>query len=305
MVILIIANPELIHFLRCMNHIYTFGGIAGICVYVFMCFTPWTGFIVRAVFEAIPRKYPAQKSPELFLLIWAAVFVFGALASGDILSVSSCIPALSALLGLKLDVWLGRKKLYSVRISVMISVLVLVPVLYMFLPFTVNVFPVVSASLMSLIPWGILAGVFLFACWYYTRTKQIVKWVRNVPAAAVLCLLPLAGVFNLTADVYSVQEIGRKLGSTIQGNEAVIQYGVNYPSIYFYTFRNSYIIGAGLTPGLQEKDFAANFQLIGQKWTGKDRVYLIMPENMQSDNPLPQNVSHILGENGILLLSNQ
>ena len=206
---------------------------------------------------------------------------------------------------MKLDVWLGKKKLYSVRISVMISVLVLVPVLYMVLPFTVNTFPVVKASLMSLIPWGVMTGVFLFAGWYYTRTKQITKWVRNVPAAAVLCLLPLAGVFNLTADVYSVQEIGKKLAATISGNEPVIQYGVNYPSIYFYTFRNSYIIGAGLTPGLQEKSLAANFQLIGQKWQAKERVYLIMPEDMQSDNPLPQNVSHILGDNGILLLSNQ
>ena len=305
LVILIIANPELVHFLRCMNHVYTFGGIAGICVYVFMCFTPWVGFIARAIFESIPRAYPAKKSPELFLLVWAGVFAFGALASGDILSVSSCIPALSALLGLKLDTWLGKKKLYSVRISVMISVLVLVPVLYMVLPFTANTFPVVSASLMSLIPWGILAGLFLFACWYYTRTKQITKWVRNVPAAAILCLLPLAGVFNLTADVYSVQGIGKKLGSTVQGSEPVIQYGVNYPSIYFYTFRNSNIIGAGLTPGLQEKNFAAQFSLIGQKWAGKERVYLIMPEDMQNDNPLPQNVSHILGENGILLLSNQ
>ena len=304
MVILIIANPELVHFLRCMNHTYTFGGFTGVCVFVFISFMPWAGFFARAVFEAVPRKYPAQKSNELLLLVWAGVFAFGALASGDTLSIASCLPALSALLGLKLDTWLSRKKLYSVRISVMISVLVLVPVLYMILPFTANIFPVVSASLMSLIPWGVLAGVFLFACWYYTKTKQITKWVRNVPAAAMLCLLPLAGVFNLTANEYSLQKIGRKLGSTVQGSESVIQYGVNYPSMYFYTFRNSYVIGAGLTPGLQEKNFAADFQLIGQKWAGKERVYLIMPENMQSDNQLPQNVLHILGENGILLLSN-
>ena len=274
-------------------------------MFVFTCFMPWAGFIVRAIFESVPRNYPAKKSSELFLLVWAGMFAFGALASGDILSIASCIPALSALLGLKLDVWLAKKKLYSIRISVMISVLVLVPVMYMVLPFTVNTFPVVKASLMSLIPWEILAGVFLFAVWYYTRTKQIAKWVRNVPAAAVLCLLPLAGVFDLTADVYSVQEIGRKLGSTVQGSETVIQFGVNHPSIYFYTFRNSYIINAGLTPGLQEKGLAANFQLIGQKWPGKERLYLIMPEDMQTDEPLPQNISHILGENGILLLSNQ
>ena len=56
---------------------------------------------------------------------------------------------------------------------------------------------------------------------------------------------------------------------------------------------------------LCQKGLAANFQLIGQKWQTRERVYLIMPEDMQSDNPLPQNVSHILGDNGILLLSNQ
>ena len=305
LVMLIIINPELVHFLRCMNHVYTLGGIAGACTFVFMCFAPWHGFIIRAVFEAFPKKYPADKSPELFLLIWAAAFALGAIASGDLLSVASCLPAISALLGRKLDVWLAKKKLYSVRISVMISVLLLVPVLYMVLPFTLRVFPVARASLMSLIPWELLAGLFLFAAWYYTRTRQITKWVRNVPGAALLCLLPLSGVLNLTAEVYSIRDIGKKLATIIEGNETVIQYGVNYPSIYFYTFRNSRIIDADLTPGLQEREAAADFGLIGRLWDGRERVFLIMPTNLQSDNPLPRNVMHILESEGMLLLSNQ
>ena len=305
LVALIIANPELVHFLRCMNHVYTFGGLTGISVFVFMCFVPWTGFLVRAVFEVIPRNLPAQKSPELFLCVWAGVFLFAALASGDILSAASCLPALSALLGLKLDSWLAAKKLYSVRMSIMLTVFILVPVLYMVLPFTMNTLPVVRASLMSLIPWGILAGLFIFAGWYYTRTRQITKWVRNVPGAALLCLMPLAGVFNLTADVYSAGEIGHKLGSIIEGNNSVIQYGVNYPSMYFYTFRNSYIIDAELTPGLQERDFASQYMLIGQLWQGKERVFLIMDKDMHPEEPLPQDITHILEADGILLLSNQ
>lgn len=305
LVLLIIANPEIVHFMRCMNHIYTFGGLAGKVIFVFICFTPWLGFLVRAIFEAVPKNLPVQKSPELFLLVWASVFAFAALVSGDILSVASCFPALAALVGLKLDAWLMRKNLYSVRMSVMISVLVLVPALYMILPFTMNTFPVVKASLLSLIPWGITSGLFLFAAWYYTRTKQITKWVRNVPAAALLCLMPLAGVLNLTADLYSVRAIGQKLGSIIEGNNTVIQYGVNYPSLYFYTFRNSFIIDADLTPGLQEKNFAADYQLIGNLWKNNERVFLIMNENMHPDIPLPQNVTHVLEDNDILLLSNQ
>ena len=175
----------------------------------------------------------------------------------------------------------------------------------MIMPFTLRVFPVVRASLMSLIPWELLAGLFLFAAWYYTRTRQITKWVRNVPAAALLCLLPLAGVLNLTAEAYSVRDIGKRLGTIIEGNETVIQYGVNHPSIYFYTFRNSRIIDADLTPGLQERESAADFGLIGRLWDGRDRVFLIIPANLQSDNPLPQNVMHILEAEGMLLLSNQ
>ena len=305
LVSLIIINPELVHFLRCQNHIYTFGGIAGAGVFMFMCLVPWMGFAVRAVFEVIPRDYPAEKSPELFLLVWAAVFAFGAIASGDVLSFASCIPALSAILGRKLNVWLSKKKLWSVRISVMINVLVLVPVLYMILPFTGGIFPIVRASMLSLIPWGLLAGLELFAEWYYTRTRQIKKWVRNVPGAALLCLMPLAGVFNLTADAYSIRDIGHRLRDTVEGSETVIQYGVNYPSVYFYTFRNSRIIDAGLTPGLKEKDQAAEFSLIGQLWNGKARVFLIMPEDKHQEDPMPQKISHILEAEGILLLSNQ
>ena len=305
LVAVIIANPELVHFMRCRSHVYSFGGFAGCAVFVFMCFVPWTGFIIRAVFETVPRKFPAQKSEELFMLVWAGVFGGSAVLSGDVLAFTSCLPALSAILGRKLSVWLVKKKLYSVRMSVMINVLLLVPALYMFLPFTANTFPVVKASLLSLIPWGILTGLALFAGWYYTRTKQIVKWVRNVPAAALLCLMPLAGVFNLTADAYSVRDIGRKLGSTIEGNETVIQYGVNYPSVYFYTFRNSSIIDAELTPGIAERKFLAEFARIGEAWNGRDRVFLIMKEDMQTEGPLPQNVSHILEAEGLLLLSNQ
>ena len=305
LVSLIIINPELVYFMACMNHTYTFGGIAGCAAFVFMCFVPWTGFVVRAVWEEIPRVLPAPKTPEFFLLVWAGVFAFGALASRDLLSMASCLPALSALLGRKLDVWLGKKKLYSVRICIMINVLVLVPVLFVVLPVTAKFFPLIRTSLISLIPWGALAALAIFAGWYYTRTKQIVKWVRNVPAAALLCLMPLAGVFNLAADAYSVRDIGRKLRDTVEGSETVIQYGVNYPSIYFYSLRNSRIIDAPFTPGLVEKGQEADFSFIGEAWKGRGRVFLIMPEDIHPESPLPQNISHILEDEGILLLSNQ
>ena len=305
LVIVIIANPEIVHFMRCQNHIYTFGGLSGAVIFLFLCFVPWHGFIARAVFEVLPKKYPAEKGSELFMLVWAAMFAFSGAVSGDVMSVAACIPALSAILGRKLDAWLLRKNLYSVRMSVMINVLVLVPVLYMFLPFTMRAFPAVRVSLMSLIPWGGAVALCLFAGWYYTKTKQIVKWVRNVPAAALLCLMPLAGVFNLTAEEYSVREVGQGLRSIIQGNDTVIQYGVNFPSVYFYTLRNSRIIDAELMRGVQERKFLADFSLIGRLWDGQGRVFLIMPSEIHTDNPLPGRITHILESYGILLLSNK
>ena len=304
-VVLMIANPEIIHFMRCQKHMYTFGGVSGIIIFVFASFIPFHGFIVRAVYEVMPREFPARKSPELFMFVWAAVFASAALLSGDILSLAACVPALSAMLGVKTDSWLERKNLLSVRYSVMFNMMILVPVMYIVLPFTINKFPVIKASLMSLIPYELAVGLFIFASWYYTKTRQIVKWVRNVPAAALLCLMPLAGVFNLTADVYSVRDIGLKLRDAIKGTDKVIQYSVNYPSMYFYTLRNSSIIEADFTEGVQERKFNAPYSLIGSLWAGKERVFLIMPNDKTPENPLPQSVFHLLEADGKLLLSNQ
>ena len=47
------------------------------------------------------------------------------------------------------------------------------------------------------------------------------------------------------------------------------------------------------------------YALIGYLWGGKERVFLIMRENMQPEGSMPQNISHILEAEDILLLSNQ
>ena len=157
----------------------------------------------------------------------------------------------------------------------------------------------------SLIPWGITAGLFLFAEWYYTKTRQITKWVRNVPGAALLCLMPLAGVFSLTADSYSVRDIGLKLRDSVKGNDRVIQYSVNYPSVYFYSLRNSGLIDSKLTEGITEKRFITDEEELNRLWNGKDRVFMIIPSERSVSNSLPKNIISIIESNSILLLSNQ
>lgn len=304
---IVLVNPYLAHFMRCQNYAYTFGGIIGTIIFAFMSFAPYHGFILRALYEVLPREYPARKSPELFMLVWAFVFASAAFLSGDILSLAACIPAVSAILGIKIDSWLAQKKLLSIRFSVMISILLLGPLLYILLPAIIltGTFPAINAALISLIPWEILTGLFLFACWYYTKTRQITKWVRNVPAAALLCLMPLAGIFNLTADVYSVRNIGMRLRDIIKGNDLVIQYSVNYPSIYFYSLRNSILIDSELTGGVEEKKFIMNDEMLHRIWDRNQRIFLMIPQEKRPENPLPQNIFHIIEDDGILLLSNQ
>ena len=304
-ILLALINPSIIHFMRCQGHNYTFGGTTGIIIFAFMSFFPFHGFILRAIYEVFPRKIPAEKSPEFLMFIWALTFGTAAVASGDILALASCVPALSAIIGRKLDLWLAQKKLITVSYSVVINTIILVPVFYMILPFMMNKIPLIRASMMSLIPYALTAGLFIFACWHYTKTREINKWVRNVPAAALLCLFPLAGVFNLTADLYSIREQGLRMREVVQGNNKVIQYGVNFPSVYFYTFRNSNIINAGLTPGVSERNFAADNTLIHSLWPGQERVFVIMRENMQTENVIPKNIYTLLEANGILLFTNQ
>ena len=304
-VALIAENPEIIHFMRCQNHEYTFGGTWGILILLFTGFLPFHGFIVRAVYEVFPREFPAKRSYELFMLVWALVFALSAVLSRDYLAMSACVPAVSALLGRKLDIWLTQRSFKSLRYAVMLNMIFAIPFLYLLMPFTVHNFPMIQNSMMSLIPWGIAQGVFIFASWYYTKTRQPEKFARNVLAAALICLMPLAGIFNLTADLYSLRNPGMRLRDIIKGNDIIIQYGVNHPSMYFYTLRNSRIIDADFTPGVAERKFESKASDINKLWGGKNRVFLLMPSNFQSEEHLPQNIFHISEGEGLLLLSNQ
>ena len=304
-VVLVITNPEIVHFMRCQNYTYNFGGIAGIAMLLFVAFVPFHGFILRAVYEIFPRELPAQKSCEFFMFVWACVFALSSLLTADVLSLGACVPALAALLGRKIDAWLRQKSFHSMRYAVMFNTLIIFPVLFCFMPFTLHNFPALEVSMMSLIPWGLTEGLFLFASWYYTKTRQPVKWARNVSASALICLMPLAGVFNLSAGLYSSHDAGVRLRSLVKKNDIVLQYGINHASMYFYTLRNSRIISADLTPGVAERKFTASESAINTVWGTKYRVFLLMPSGLKPEAPLPQNVFHITEGEGLLLLSNQ
>lgn len=117
--------------------------------------------------------------------------------------------------------------------------------------------------------------------------------------------MPLAGVFSLSAGLYSSHDAGMRLRNLVKKNDIILQYGINHPSIYFYTLRNSRIISADLTPGVAERKFSAPESAINTLWGTQYRVFLLMPSELKPETPLPQNVFHITEGEGLLLLSNQ
>ena len=303
---LMAVNPHVLFFMMCQNHVYAFGGFLGAAAFFFLGFTPFQGFLIQALIEIFPRKYPAEKSSELFMLIWSITFIAYGIFSGDILAVSASVPALSVIIAARLDFWLQGKML-PVRYAVLLNIIILVPAYFVILPLTAKYFPVIRGSLMSLIPYEMTLGLFLFACWYYTKTRQSKKWARNVPAAALLCLMPLAGIFNLTSNLYSVREIGLKLRDSVQStSDMVIQFEVNHPSLYFYTFRNSVLVNAPLTPGVDEKKFVTNVDFIASQWVRRNRIFLIAPSAKLSEAKLPsKNVFPMLESRGLTLITNK
>ena len=117
--------------------------------------------------------------------------------------------------------------------------------------------------------------------------------------------MPLAGVFDLTSEIYSIRDVGLKLRDIIQGNDKVIQYGVNYPSVYFYTLRNSELIETPLTPGVDDWQFTTDDERLHALWDRKERLFLIIPADKTPSKPLPKHIFHIIQAEGMLLLSNQ
>ena len=305
LVVLMIFNPQVVFFMFCRNHIYTFGGIGGALIFLFAAFAPFHGFLIQALMEIFPREYPTSKSEELLMLVWALTFGAYAIFSGDVMMIAATIPALSAILAVRLDFWL-RGKMLPIRYAVMLNFFILVPAFYILLPLTKKYFPLINGALMSLIPYEFALALFLFASWYYTRTRQIEKWARNVPIAALICLMPAVGVFSLTADMYSIREIGLKLRDTVQGSDIVMQFEVNHPSMYFYTFRNSILINAPLTPGVEERKLTAAVPYISAQWVRRNRIFLLTPADRLNEAKLPgKSVYPVLEIKGLLLMTNK
>ena len=300
---LMYGNGWVLHFMRCEHLSLDLENILGYVLFAFAAFIPWHGFIINSArnvflnYKDNPRR--------TFMLIWSIIFGLAAILSGDLLSLGTCAPALSALMGDYIDDWLEQKHFTEIKISAALTLVIIFPAVALLLPLAVDIFPVVSACLLSIVPYGLFMVLFLFACWYYTRTKQVKKWARNIPAAALLCLMPLTGIFDLTAEKLSAREAALTIRSDIQGNNLIIQYEINHPSMYFYTFRNSLLVNPILTPGLQDLKAKISVETLNNLWSGRERIFMIINADNKVPNNLTGHIYRLLDDGEVLLLSNK
>ena len=266
---------------------------------------PWTGFLLRAAAASWPRSGEDLLNPEgprLLLLTGAGVFLLFGVFMGDALTLVSCLAPLAALTGDCIDEWLEKDRVRVLQGAVALNLICLLLALTVGLLLLLGAFPVLSSALLSIVPWAVFLVLFGAASWYYARTRQPSKMMRNLSAAAMLALLPLAGVFDLLAENTSVREAGLAIGNVDRC--VLAQYVMNRPSLFFYTLKDSVSVNGPLMPGFAEQK-VENDTALHLLWEGKERVLLLVGSEQQLLAPLPQEVNVLYDAGKVMVLSNR
>lgn len=269
---------------------------------------PWTGILWQAVTESWPRNGEDLLNPEgpgLFLLLWAGIFLVFGVLMGDALALVACLPPLAALAGDRLDEWVEANEIRRVQSSVALNILYVslflvlgLPVLLFGLP------PFLADAWSSILMWAFFVALVALAGWYYARTRQLAKLMRNVSAVALMGLLPLAGAFDLVAERSSLRDEGTLLRGEMHRGDTLVQYAMNRPSLFFYTLRSSELINAPRVPGLLEQP-KGNDTALHRLWGSRGRAFLLIESEQTLHAPLPQDVNVIHDGGRVLLLSNR
>ena len=266
---------------------------------------PWTGFLLRAVAASWPRSGEDLLNPEgprLLLLTGAGVFLLFGVFMGDALALVACLAPLAALTGDCVDEWLDKDRVRMLQGAVALNLICLLLALTVGLLLLLGAFPVLSSALLSIVPWAVFLILFGAASWYYARTRQPSKMMRNLSVAAMLALLPLAGVFDLLAENTSMREVGLALRGA--GRYVLAQYAMNRPSLFFYTLEDSVSINGPLLPGFAEQK-VENDTALHLLWEGKERVLLLIGSEQPLIAPLPQEVNVLYDAGRVMVLSNR
>ena len=285
--------------------------------YIFIivfAFTPWLGFLILAFWEVLPKNLFELESlslygfeSRLFTAFWLLIFFIFAIISGDLLMMTACIPAAGTLIGDSLDEWLETKRFAKLQNSAALNSLILILIIFIALPCAWKFTPILKGSEMSLIPWAVFIFIFIIISRYFARRRKIIKITRCIMLAALACLMPLAGIFDLAASNFSLRESGLILRDNLKQNNLMIQYDMHRPSLYFYSL-GDYVLSQNSPEidGVAAKRFRAGDNNISLAWQDAARYFLVVDKSNNFIPPLPNNTFSVLENQRekIIVLSN-
>ncbi|GHS86754.1 hypothetical protein AGMMS49957_05440 [Synergistales bacterium] len=314
LVLMYMNHPALLALMRYMPRAAAFNTFGNALLFLAFGAFPWCGIAGYAIKDALPLTWrevrPHEKNNAL-LVIWIAVFSFFGLFSGDAFLITAVIPPLAALSSLCVAKIIEESNNnngnndYDAARRMMIwecsffGVFVIVVLPWFYFGATASL----RGTLLSLVPWIGIECLFLAFGLRCVKKREMRKIMLQLSVAALLSLLPLAGVFDLLAENLSIRPNALWLKEEVKTGDKIVQYGMNNPSLYFYTARESILFEARPLSGVAERTPFSEKALV-ETWEGPARVFLIVA---QSDKirPLGGSVHNVYDDARYIILSNQ
>jgi hypothetical protein len=305
---LYIKNPTILALMRYHPPAAAFDSFSSKLLFLSAGFFPWLGLLPESLRSALPANWnfilPHERR-NVFLLIWITVFLLFGLFSGDAFLLVVPIPALASLCAAGLSNAVEKNDAGFFQRSMALEILLFLPFLFLEIPwFYYRSAKYLRTTLISVIPWMFFCLLFLFAGWYYAKTRQPRKLMLHLSIVSLLSLLPLAGAFDLLAEAASVRDVGLYLRNDLGRDDILIQYAMNRPSLYFYTAKDSVLIRSPLIPGVM-KQRTSRDSFLDHMWDGTDRIFMIVGRRQEFLTPLPQDVYNVYETREITVLSNR
>ena len=291
----------------------TFNSASLVLSFLAVGFFPWLGVLPGAVRSALPLHWglilPSEKQ-NVLLLAWSGVFLFFGVFSRDALLLVASLPAMAVLCANHLAKAVEKNDSLLLQKTVALEIILFVLFFFVGLPwFFATGDKALRHTLTSVIFWAVFCLLFLLAGWYYAKTRQPRKLMLFMSMLSLFSLLPLAGVFVLLSESFSVRDAGLYLRNEVKPDDLLVQYALNHPSIFFYVGK------PGLSSSLAH--VAVNEKIVGQDkdlvddanlnkiWEGKKRVFMMINKRQNILTPLPQSIYDLYKAQETIILSNQ
>jgi hypothetical protein len=276
-------------------------------------FLPWLGALPGAVRNALPIHLglilPSEKQ-NVLLLTWGIVFLsFGAFA-GDALLLAAPLPAIGVLCADYLAKAVEKEDSLLFQRFVALEIVFFAAFLSFFLPwFFATGDRMLRHTLLSVIPWGAFCILFLLTGWRYARTRRLRKLMLHMGILSMLCLLPLAGVFDLLGEGFSVRGAGLYLRNEVKPGDTLVQYAMNHPSLPFYVGRpgSAFLLThAVVNPKIIDQDRnVVDDEELNKMWRGEKRVFMLIDRRQNFSTHLPRVVYSLYEAGNMIILSNR